>query len=160
MGVKKMAQQDEKNDDNIVACAQKNGLTLKRELFARHVASGKSQSEAARLAGYRESDVEAPTIPSRLMRNGKVQARIQTLINERDYEALAHSHWQEVLSANVPDFSDDPKMILVAEKIWAAKDRVIATIARLGGWEPAKQEESKKLIVHSDLRAMLPASKS
>lgn len=143
-------------DKNIVQCARENGLTLKRELFARHVANGQSLSEAARNAGYRESELEAPTIPSRLMRNPSVQARVQTLINERNYEALAHSHWQEVLNAKTPDFSDDPKMILVAEKIWAAKDRVLSIIAKLGGWEPAKQEETKKMIVHADLRDMLP----
>lgn len=144
------------DDDNIVAQAVKNGLTVKQERFARAVANGSNVVAAAVEAGYDLNVAGRPSLPSRMLRKEAIQARVQELINEASYEQLARNHWTQVLSQDVPDVIDNPKLIYLAEKIWAAKDRVIDTIARLGGWEPSKRVETKSLVIKSNITDSLP----
>jgi len=146
--------------DNIVKVAKQHGLTMKQEMFARSAAAGKTLVEATRDAGYlRKTDQSKPSLPYKMMKNERIQARIQEIINEGKYSELAKSHWQEVLSAEPPaDWSEKDKWILRV-KLWEAKDRAINAIARLGGWEPSAKSETKSLVLKGDLADILPQAK-
>lgn len=138
---------------NIVKDALDNGLTVKQERFARAIANGETMCESGRQAGYLTFDQGySSSLPSRTLQNTRVQARIQALINASNYEALTHSHWQEVLCTPLPDG--------VGSQAWGrvvdAKNKAIDQIARLGGWEPSKQTETKQLVLKGQIKDILP----
>lgn len=142
--------------DNIVKTAHKHGLTIKQERFAQAVASGSNLVSAARQVGY-ELTSYAPSLGSRMVRNEKISNRIAQLIAEQDFESHVKNHWVEVLTAEVPNGLKPAQAAQLRIKQWEAKDRVIQAIAKLGGWEPSKVDESRKLIIKGDIRDMLPS---
>tara|TARA_R110000787_G_scaffold19819_2_gene59019 strand:- start:49 stop:495 length:447 start_codon:yes stop_codon:yes gene_type:complete len=69
-----------------------DGLTIKQRLFARYVARGESRKGAAELAGYKAGG-NASDVGSKLMRNPKVSAEVERVIQELEREervSLAH----------------------------------------------------------------------
>lgn len=142
--------------DNIVGIAKQNGLTLKQELFCRGTANGLTGSEAARKAGYNEANKEHPTLPSRMLKNERIQSRISSLIAESSYDLLGAQHWKDVLTAEPPEDWDEKQKWNLRLKLWEAKDRALGIIARLGGWEPNKVSETKSLVLKGNLDELLP----
>ena len=69
-----------------------DGLTIKQRLFARYVARGESRKSAAGLAGYKAGG-NASDVGSKLMRNPKVAAEVERVMQELQREervSLAH----------------------------------------------------------------------
>jgi phage terminase small subunit len=69
-----------------------DGLTIKQRLFARYVARGESRKSAAELAGYKAGG-NASDVGSKLMRNPKVSAEVERVMQELEREervSLAH----------------------------------------------------------------------
>lgn len=123
-----------------------------REKFAQALARGAMQCDAAIEAGYQVSATTGVSMPSRLARNERIQARVAEIINSSDYVQQASNVWVELMSAKMPEDEGSSKWAKVAE----IKLKVIDQIARLGGWEPSKQVETKQLVLKGKVEDILP----
>lgn len=138
---------------NIVKDALDNGLTLKQERYCKSLASGSQQVEAAREAGYKLDGKTSPSLPSRMIRQERIQARIHELIAQECYEDDAHRVWRSVLdaSADLYDAGSARWQAIIDKQL-----KVLDQIARLGGWEPAKTHEHKQLVIKGSVQDVLP----
>ena len=139
---------------NIVKDALDNGLTLKQELFARAASSGMTLCDSERQAGYADGSKNThASLGTRMIRQERIQARIHELIAQQQYERDAQSVWRNVLNVNENDHeSGGSKWCAIVDR----KLRVIEQIAKLGGWEPSKQTETKQLVLKGQIKDILP----
>ena len=123
-------------------------LTVKQEAFCLHYAKTGNATESYKKAGYKITSDEVTGVnASRLLKNDKVQARLQELAAEIHSSAIADiTEIQETLTAilrnqakeqvvvveNTGDFSSKAKMV---DKDTSIKDRIKAgeTLAKMQG---------------------------
>lgn len=123
-------------------------LTVKQEAFCLHYAKTGNATESYKIAGYKiTSDEVTATNASRLLKNDKVQARLQELAAEVHSSAIADiTEIQETLTAilrnqtkeqvvvveNTGDFTSNARMV---DKDTSIKDRIKAgeTLAKMQG---------------------------
>lgn len=126
------------------------GLTPKQELFAQTVAGGGTLSEAQRNAGY------GPTsngVASRVIRQEQVQLRVIELIEERQFLDMTGCIWYDIMGESLRGLEPgSTKWCNVADR----QLKAIEQIARLGGWEPKRVEETRKLVLKGDISSILP----
>jgi phage terminase small subunit len=135
---------------NLLKDAFERGMRPKQEKFAQAIANGANQTESAKIAGY---NLNSPTstLPSRLIRQQKIQERIQELIEQAGLQEMARNVWQDVLS-------DDTSAMRPLEraKVNEVKLKAIDQIARLGGWEPEQVKSVKNMTLTGSLSDILP----
>lgn len=139
------------NRRNYIADGLERGLTPKQELFANAVADGKTLSDAGRIAGYGHN---GSGIGSRVIRQEQVQLRVQELIEDRAFLDMAGCIWYDILGESLRGLEPgSTKWCNVADR----QLKAIEQIARLGGWEPKRVEETRKLVLKGDINSILPS---
>lgn len=107
--------------------------------FAQCVANGLPLKEAGRIAHYSPKSLD--TQPSQIVRNPKVQAKIQELINKQSIFDAVAAFWIDELTYR---YEKEIHRIKGSE----IKLKVIDQLARLGGWNPSEVSESVKKVLN------------